>query len=130
MNGSDPEDGNVFSEAYSPLTLVKLIENKNPQLIPQFRCLATRRAIYQGTKKLITVDDKAEELYDIAQDPDELENRIADFPILVSELEARLRANVDAARAHHPSNGHTAPQVNIEANTEVAERLRQLGYIE
>ncbi|TFG70650.1 MAG: hypothetical protein E4H27_05740 [Anaerolineales bacterium] len=130
LNGSDPEEGNVFSEAYSPLTLVTLIENRNPQLIPQFRCLSTRRAIYQGTRKLITVDDKAEELYDIAQDPDELHNRIADFPNLVTELDARLRDNVGAARARHPSNGHAVPKVKIEANTEVAERLRQLGYIE
>ena len=130
LNGSEPEDGDVFTEAYSPLTLVKLIENRNPHLIAQFRCLATRRAIYMGTKKLITVDDKAEELYDIAQDPHELDNRIADFPGLVAELDKRLRANVDAAKARHPSNGHTAPQVNLDANAEVAERLRQLGYIE
>ena len=130
LGGSEPENGNVWSEAFSPLTLVKLIENKNPDLVTQFRCLATRRAIYKGTHKLITVDDKAEELYDIAQDPHELDNQLAVFPDLVTELDERLRANVETARARHPSNGNNVPQVVIDENAEVAERLRQLGYIE
>ena len=130
LTGNDPEQGNVYSEAFSPLTLVKLIENRNPNLVSQFRCLATRRAIYEGAQKLITVDDQAEELYDIAQDPLESINRINDFPELVAELDMRLRANVEVAKARHHSNGNNGELVTIDSNAEVAERLRQLGYIE
>jgi arylsulfatase A-like enzyme len=130
VNGKQPERENVFTEAFSPLTLVKLIENKNPDLVEQFRCLATRRAIYKGTKKLVTVDDKAEELYDIAQDPEEIENRISDQPELAEELYGRLQNNLASARSRHANNGNDRQKVNLEDEPEVAERLRQLGYIE
>lgn len=130
LNGITPEEDDVFTEAFSPLTLVKLIENKDPRLIDQFRCLATRRAIYKGKHKLVTVDEKAEELYDIVQDPRELDNRIAAHPALVTELDDRLQRNIALARERRTSNGHNTEKVNIEDNIAVAERLRQLGYIE
>ena len=107
-----------------------MIENKDPKLVTKFRCLATRRAIYKGTKKLVTVDDKAEELYDIAQDPQELNNRITDFPVLTAELTERLQHKLELARLRQPGNGVPSQKVNLEDNEEVAERLRQLGYIE
>ncbi|MDF1512644.1 MAG: sulfatase [Anaerolineae bacterium] len=130
INDQPPEKEDVFTEAFSPLTLVKLIEGKDPTLVEQFRCLATRRAIYNGPQKLITVDDRPEELYDIAQDPSELDNRIADFPDLVDELDARLQHNLEIARTRRHHNGHDSPKVNVHDNSEVADRLRQLGYIE
>ena len=58
LNGTDPEDGVVFTEAYTPDTLIALMENEDPAAIDRFRCRSMRRAVYQGDYKLITVGDK------------------------------------------------------------------------
>jgi choline-sulfatase len=54
--------------------------------IRNWRCVRTRQ------HKLIENDNDLPELYDLAQDPDELDNIASQRPALVRELSARLRA--------------------------------------
>ncbi len=76
--GPDPEEGTAISEIYPPLNFVKAIEQRQPHLLEQFRCLSERRAIVKSgkmnTHKLIRVDRKPDQLFDLAYDPLELQN--------------------------------------------------------
>jgi arylsulfatase A-like enzyme len=128
LNGGDPEGGIVFTEAYTPETLLTLIKNEDPERVAAFRCNLMRRAAYQGNYKLITVGDKPDELFDVVHDPDEMDNLIGDEPVVTAELEKLLTAFVEEAEKRRPAN-QEATQVGLDDEL-VAERLRGLGYIE
>lgn len=121
----------VWAEVYPPLTMVRLVEERDPEAVAAWRCRAVRRAIYDGTRKLITVDDEPEEVYDVARDPEELTNRIADEPELAGRLSDALRALVARAQAEGPEPPPSAgTPTSLTENRRVSERLRRLGYIE
>jgi hypothetical protein len=128
LNGGDPEGGIVFTEAYTPETLLTLIKNEDPERVAAFRCNLMRRAAYQGNYKLITVGDKPDELFDVVHDPDEMDNLIGDEPVVTAELEKLLTAFVEEAEKRRPAN-QEATRVGLDDEL-VAERLRGLGYIE
>jgi arylsulfatase A-like enzyme len=128
LDGPDPEGGIVFSEAYTPETLIALIKGEEPELIDSFRCRQMRRAAYRGGYKLITVGDKPDELFDVFSDPDELDNLIAEKPKVATELDALLTAFVAEAERRRPANMEAA-RLRLD-DEQVAERLRGLGYIE
>jgi uncharacterized sulfatase len=119
----------VYTEAYPPLTMVNLIEQRNPEAVQAFRCRETRRAVYEGDHKLITVGETAEELYNVRDDPAELINRLDAMPELARHLDRRLKIGIAEAHARRPSH---LPQTDVKLgeNQRVSERLRRLGYIE
>jgi uncharacterized sulfatase len=124
----DPEGGIVFAEAYTPDTLIALMENDDPEAIDTFRCRQMRRAVYQDNYKLITVGDKPDELFDVIRDPGELSNLIGKRPEVAAEMDNILEAFLVEAKARRPSDWKAA-RLRLEEDKELAERLRGLGYL-
>jgi len=129
LNGGDPEHGVVYTEAYTPKTLLALMEGESEEVIEAFRCHMMRRAIYDGTHKLISVGDEPDELFDLASDPAELKNLIGQEPDLATRLSRQLVVFQDDAKARRPANWEQR-RVELEDEAEIADRLRGLGYIE
>jgi len=129
IDGPDPEDGVVFAEAYTPDTLLSLMESMNRDAIDTFRCRMMRRAIYRGKRKLITVGDKPDELFDVVDDPGEIRNLLGENPDEVAELETVLTTFVQQSEERRPGNWEYSRQLNIDDEA-LADRLRALGYIE
>jgi uncharacterized sulfatase len=128
-SGDAPSDV-VCAEAYPPITMVRLLESRNPEAVERFRCHAVRRAIYQGGQKLITIDETPEELYNVREDPAELDNRIDEHRDLAARLDRRLRSTIAQARAERPRDKDDSAPVNLDDQRRVSDRLRHLGYIE
>lgn len=136
--GRDPEQGVVYSEVYPPLTFVKAIEKRQPALLEQFRCLSVRRAVVQerlaGSEaatavphKLIQVDEKLDELFDLVDDPLESENLLAERPSVVEPMQKEL-ARWETAVAQQKTQVSAGSQIEIDDN--MNRRLRALGYID
>ena len=133
LNGSDPEQGLVFSEAFPPQTMLALMETRTPDAIDTFRCRSVRRAMYASSlienQKLVTVDEKPEELFDVVVDPAEVDNLITTYPDNTSMLSALLTASVDKARLRRSENTRAAPHLEFQ-DKDLVERLRGLGYLD
>jgi uncharacterized sulfatase len=143
LAGDDPENGTVFSEIYPPLNFVRAIENRQPHLLEQFRCLSLRRSVVlsapgeglpasEGTTnanrfKLIQVDDEPDELFDLTNDPLELENMVAERPSLIPPLNQQIRQMTQKARIQREE---LASGGTIEMDEKLLQQLRGLGYIE
>jgi hypothetical protein len=123
------QDELVFAEAYTPDTLLALMENENPTAIDTFRCRSMRRAVYEDRHKLITVGDEPDELFDVIDDPKETQNLLAEHPGRVARLRSALATFAKDAAARRPANWEAARRVSLE-DTAISERLRALGYIE
>jgi arylsulfatase A-like enzyme len=119
----------VFAEAYTPATLIALMEAHDPQAIETYRCRMMRRAVYRDEFKLITVGDEPDELFDVLQDPGEINNLLAAEPSLVAELDELLKQFVEDVKDRRPDNWEAA-RLRLEENREITGRLRGLGYIE
>ncbi len=124
----DSEEGIAYTEAYTPHTLIALMENDDPDAIETFRCRAMRRAVYRGSHKLITVGDEPDELFDVVADPGELDNLINQEPEVATEMKHLLTEFEREAEARRPTQWKES-QARIE-NEAVRERLRKLGYYE
>jgi uncharacterized sulfatase len=129
VDGLPPQEQTVFAEAYTPDTLLALMENDNPTAIDTFRCRSMRRAAYEGRYKLITVGGEADELFDVVGDPAETQNLIAEHPNRVARLQKALTSFVRDAEARRPATWEAARKLSLD-DEEVSERLRALGYIE
>jgi arylsulfatase A-like enzyme len=130
LNGHAQAHDWVWTEAYPPLTLVRLIESRNPEAVESHRCLAVRRAIYDGTQKLVTVDETAAELYDVEVDPSEALNRIDADPETAQRLDQQLQHMLASARSRQAAGLSAPGQFKLDDSRRVSERLRRLGYIE
>lgn len=129
LNGSAPQEKVVFAEAYTPDTLLTLMENENPTAIDTFRCRSMRRAAYEGQHKLITVGNEPDELFDVFDDPRETCNLLGKHPDRVVQLNDALVEFAQEAEARRPANWEASRRVNLD-DKEISERLRALGYIE
>ena len=129
LNGSAPSESTVFAEAYTPATLLALMENENPSAIETFRCRSMRRAAYNGRHKLITVGGEPDELFDVVADPGETENLLDQLPGRAGELHQALVSFVKEAESGRPDDWESARKVDLD-DEEISERLRALGYIE
>jgi uncharacterized sulfatase len=129
LNGSAPHEEQVFAEAYTPDTLLALMETENPTAIDFFRCRSMRRAAYQGRHKLITVGNEPDELFDLIDDPGETRNLLSQRPSEAAKLEGALKSFVAEAESRRPANWESARKLKLD-DDEVSERLRALGYIE
>lgn len=129
LNGSAAKEGLVFTEAYTPDTLLALMESEAPASIDQFRCRSMRRAVYDGRHKLITVGDQPDELFDVSEDPQERHNLIGQYPGKAEQLQKALSSFVKEAEARRPANWESARKLSLDSE-EISDRLRALGYIE
>jgi arylsulfatase A-like enzyme len=128
QNGDDPESGIVFTEAFTPDTLIALMKNQDPAAIETYRCRSMRRAVYRDDYKLITVGDKPDELFHVIRDPGELNNLIEKEPMLAAELNGILEEFIVQAEARSPENWEGA-HLRLEEDRALADRLRGLGYL-
>jgi arylsulfatase A-like enzyme len=79
-------------------------------------------AVRTGTWKLIRTGSGDEELYSLADDPQELENVVEDHGLLVEQLRAELRKWRESMPA-------VTGSIRLELSDEERRRLRSLGYI-
>ncbi|MCP5094299.1 MAG: sulfatase [Chloroflexi bacterium] len=131
INGRDPENGTAYSEIYPPMTFVRAIEKRQPELLEQHRCLSTRRAVVQISEdqpyKLIEIEDESNELFNLATDPLELE----DVKLVQSAISEELRQELKriAAQVEAQRSGLTAGEA-VDIDEHLLQRLRGLGYID
>jgi uncharacterized sulfatase len=132
VEDKDPDDEVVVSEAYPPLNFIEVMKLNNPEAIDPFRVRMMRRAIYDGGYKLMTVDDRPDEMFDVHGDPREMRN-LLDNPIGYENdllrLEKMLEEYVVLAEAHRDGTA-AGKEIDLSDNPELLDRLRGLGYIE
>jgi uncharacterized sulfatase len=133
VNGADPEQRTAYCEVYPPLNFVRAIEQRQPHLLEPFRCLSQRRAIVQAaaetTYKLIDVDHEADELFDLTEDPLELNDIRDQEPLLTDVLQDRLsKMTANALRQRDRQAGQSV--VDLEHDAQLQQRLRGLGYLD
>jgi uncharacterized sulfatase len=120
------ETERVYAEAFPPATLLALMERDDPDALEMYRCRSARRTVYEDAHKLIAVDGKADELYDVRGDPAEVSNLLAAQAAVAASLDALLGAFVaDAAKRR----GGGPARVRLDDDQKVVERLRHLGYL-
>jgi hypothetical protein len=129
VDRSPVQEETVFAEAYTPDTLLALMENESPTAIETFRCRLMRRAAYDDRHKLITVGDEPDELFDVLDDPRETRNLLSEHPDKVARLRGALTVFAKDAEARRPASWEAARKLTLD-NREISERLRALGYIE
>ncbi len=130
--GHDPENGTAYSEIYPPINFVRAIESRQPELLEQFRCLSLRRAIVQEeedgtTFKLIQVDDEADEMFELIDDPLEEEDLLEKRPSVTTPLNQELtkkEKKISSLREQQATGG------TIEMDESLMQQLRGLGYID
>ncbi len=129
IHGRDPENNTAFSEIYPPLNFAKAIQRRQPELLQRFRCLENRLAVVRDTFKLIRVSDLPEELFDLDADPLELANLLSERPAVAANLnlEGEQLAMVTQKQRENLAAGAS---LDLEADEQLLERLRGLGYVE
>ncbi len=129
IRGQDPEGNTAFAEVYSPLNFAKAVQHRQPELLDRYRCLENRQAVVRENDKMIQVSGKPDELFDLKEDPLELTDLLEKKPdlggILSRDLE-RLERNTTAQREYFGAGEN----LDIEADEQLLERLRGLGYVE
>jgi arylsulfatase A-like enzyme len=129
LNGPDPEADTVFAEAYTPHTLIALMQNNDPATLETFRCRLMRRAAYRGNHKLITVGDEPDELFDVVTDPGELDNLIREKPDETTALNQKLAEFQQEAEMRRPAEWEET-RLHLADDEALMKRLRGLGYID
>lgn len=127
--GPDPENGVALSEVYPPLNFVRAIEHRQPHLLETFRCLSLRRALVHQGLKLITVEDEANELFDLQRDPLELASCLEERAQDVDRLQQNLTRATERVERQRDSTTAGAG-LEIGEDDALLQRLRGLGYIE
>lgn len=115
----------VFSEAYPPNHLTRIIQADHPGLLARFHALSIYRAAYDDGLKLVQIEGAGEQLYDLRLDPGE------ERPLAAAEPRRRLLALLDlfaeGAQARRPQE---LPRGATHMDEALRRRLRSLGYLE
>ncbi|MFW6070245.1 MAG: sulfatase [bacterium] len=127
--GRDAENGVAFAEVYPPLNFVRAIEHRQPQLLEQFGCLSLRRALLRDELKLIEVDGKSQELFDLDRDPLELDNVLSQRLPDAAQLERHLARLTEHVVRQRDNTTAGAP-LGEQMDERLLQQLRGLGYIE
>lgn len=128
LAGADPEQHTAFAEVYPPLNFVKAIEHREPALLAAKRCLAQRRAVVRDQLKLIQVADVADELFDLAHDPLELDDIMVRNSAETSQLNTALQRF--AGTVERQRNDLAAGETFDLEDDRLIQQLRGLGYLE
>ncbi len=124
-SSEDVDEGVAISEAFPPLTFLKVIQHHNPELIGKLHLKGVRRGIYTGQHKLAVVDQHIEGLFDVTADPSETHNTSREQKLRVAEMQRKLGALVAEAESQRANAGTSG-----EVDEAVVDHLRALGYIE
>jgi hypothetical protein len=115
------------------MNFVRAIKQRQPHLLEQFRCLSERRAIVREgeglTHKLIHLDEKPDELFDLAEDPLELNDIRREQPILSASLDDQLKRMAGNTLLQRVRQTSGAP-LDITNDAQLMQRLRGLGYLD
>jgi arylsulfatase A-like enzyme len=131
VEGKNAEGEYVFTEAYTPHTLLTQMEQHSDEdTIERFRCREMRRAAYRGDHKLITVGEKPDELFNLSTDPAELANLIESEPDTADDLYAALQSFIAETERRRPENWEDSEKLNLDDDEDLTERLRALGYLD
>jgi len=119
----------VYSEAYPPNNVIRMIEKRNPLLMKRFLSNATFRAVYnQALEKLVQIEGDGELLYRLLDDPTEMQALAGEFVQKKHPLSTGLALFTDALRQRQPQNW-TRRQVTIN-DPQLLQRLQKLGYLD
>jgi arylsulfatase A-like enzyme len=128
----DPENKTALSEVYPPLNFVRAIEKRQPELLREFRCLDERFAIVRQDKdsifKLIQLDSRPHELFDLRADSQELNNIIKKELKLSELLNNELNLLEGDMRKWQLAN--KGDELDFESDTHLMQRLKGLGYLD
>lgn len=129
IHGQDPEQNQAYAEVYPPLNFAKAIKHRQPQLLEQFRCMSTRRTVIKDNMKLIQVDEQPDELFDLENDPLELEDILLQKPSTAADLVEELE-QLERLTQSQRERLATGATIDLEIDEHLLQRLRGLGYIE
>ena len=129
LAGREIETDGAYAEVYPPLNFVKTIAHRQPELLEQFRCLAVRRALINGDTKLITTDNRPEELYNLKVDYAERANLAPTDPAKVAVMNNQLDRIATLAELQRETIG-AGEAFELEDDEGLLQHLRGLGYIE
>lgn len=126
LNGRpDTERGIAYAEAYPPLNLLNILKPRKPELVEQLHLTKIRRGVYDGDHKLALVDGRVENLFNVADDPREIQDIAGDNPNMVDKLQDKMTNFIDDAMSQRLDSVN-----NGDVSEDVIDNLRALGYIE
>ncbi len=124
-DGPLPSDRPVVGEYYYPAQIIEYFPEESHSRPPLSAFLRRIRSLRVGPHKLIWGSDGRHELYDVAADPGETRDLIAQEPEIAARLQERLAAIV----AEHAVELAESDARAVELDPEVEESLRELGYV-
>jgi arylsulfatase A-like enzyme len=126
LDRSKLQDRDAIAEYWGPQPTLGALKDKYPatDTARLSRLDVSIQAIRSGRYKLVLYSDGRRELFDIADDPEEGANLVNDLPQVVRGLERRLKQQVD-----YPPKNVQGTVEQHDADPEVLERLRSLGYL-
>ncbi|MBC8161512.1 MAG: sulfatase-like hydrolase/transferase [Roseiflexaceae bacterium] len=111
-----------LAESTPLANVVRMLNQRRPQLVNQRRVDQQRRAVWRAPYKLIQTGDDQFELFDTRSDPAEITDLSAILPEVVDELRDQLQPLAAHANSASPNAANDDPLVK--------RRLRDLGYLE
>lgn len=123
---ADPDRGVVFSEAVPLQNVINLMRQSQPEQVTERGFDQIRRAAISGDYKLIRLGNRDQELYNLADNPDETLNLFDLLPEQVEVLSEQLTAFINQTNA----TAAVAGQVSANDDPLVQQRLQDLGYLE
>ena len=130
VQGKDPEGGLVFVEAYPPNTFLSMMEKRSPQLIEPFYCTRNRWGVYQDSYKLVKVEGRPEELFNVKADPQETQDVVDQHRGVAVKLNGQLKTLIQQAITRRPNSWQANQTVNLDDDEQITKQLQALGYIE
>jgi uncharacterized sulfatase len=123
ITGSERVNDPAFSEAFAPITFVKVVEHRNREIVDALALRETRRSVYEGDYKLMLRGDRVEALYHVSDDPDE-QHDLSSAPHMQPIISA-LRARIDGLIGGQQDDSSIS-----DVDERVMDQLRALGYVE
>jgi len=125
MEGDNIEQNQAFAEAFPPLPILKVLQDRKPTLTNRLKLTQIRRGIYHDDVKLAIVGDDVEQFFNVADDPFEQHNHATQHAEQVENLQSTLMEFIE-----HKTAIRTSESQSQELDTTVMDSLRALGYME
>jgi uncharacterized sulfatase len=126
INGRPDPEGNIaYAEAFPPVNLLNILQDRAPQTVERLQLTLIRRGVYVGDHKLTLVGQQIEGLYHIPQDPTETDNLAPQHPALAQQLKTQVETFVTATQQQRAD-----AEQQGEVSAEVLDNLRALGYLD